>query len=65
MADAVLPAPPVAQPAASSDEWRARDRFERDLLQQVRRVDWRGGKERLAVIKWNGHFVIVLPAEQA
>lgn len=64
MADAVSPAPPVAVPTANSDEWRARDRFERELLRQVRHTDWRAGREKLAVIRWNGVMVVVLVTEQ-
>lgn len=64
MTDATRPAPVPSPTVPSPDEWRARDRFERDLLKQVRRVDWRTGRAKQAIINWNGITVVVLVGEQ-
>lgn len=63
MADAVLPAP--APPAAPpSDEWRARDRNERELLRRFRQIDLRAGRSLTCVVEWNGVMLKVLTTEQ-
>lgn len=56
------PPPPTAEPP---DEWRARDRAEREVLKGLRRVGFKAGRSRIVVIHWNGVMAIVLPTEQA
>lgn len=65
MAETTLAAPP--RPVTSEprpDKWLARNEFERSLLEQVRRVEWRTDRPRQAILNWNGIRVIVLLAEQ-
>mgnify|MGYP006935476236 CR=1 FL=1 len=54
-----------APPPTDSDEWRARSRLEREVLAGLRRCDFRAGRERIVVVRWNGVMAIVLPTEQA
>lgn len=79
MADAVKAVPPrdaatdvdvaagitAARTHAPPDEWRARSRLEREVLAGLRRLDFRAGRERIVVVRWNGVMAIVLPTEQA
>lgn len=56
------PAPPVEP--LPPDEWRARDRLEREVLKGLRRVNFKAGRSRIVVIHWNGVMATVLPTEQ-
>lgn len=56
------PAPPI--PAEPPDEWRARDRNERELLRRFRQLGLRAGKAQTVVVEWNGVMFKVLTTEQ-
>lgn len=65
MADASpRPDPRTLASPAVADEFKQLSPLQREVLRCLEKLDFRAGRERIVLLRWNGTRVIVLDTEQ-